>query len=328
MRSAIETFRSAAGAGGSAGGSAGRGAAVSASARSRIAQAVVRHTWLDPWLDPWFNPQLNCWLRLDLLRSTVGGAMSASGDRRELSGGRQSGFDGPGLRLDFRCWLRPDLRRKLQPGFRPPLRPDFRAEFRPPRRAHLGRDHQAIDESLGRPLVCERHEQLFDCRCTQLPFHAQVRKQHLLERALLLRGLPAQLLHQRVRFRAPHFFGERERHRLRHDLTVGHVEIGAQALDVDLETLGDLDHGAERARGDERKRGERHPVGVPAARRPLMLLDLGGQQGRDEVGRNRRGRQRRRGCRPDCACAARSRSRRGRARRARTPRRLRSASSR
>ena len=58
---------------------------------------------------------------------------------------------------------------------------------------------------------------------------------------------------------------------------------------------GDLDHGAERARGDERERRERHPVGVPAAGRALMLLDLGGEQGRDEIRRDRRGRERRRG---------------------------------
>ena len=57
-----------------------------------------------------------------------------------------------------------------------------------------------------------------------------------------------------------------------------------------------------------------------------MLLDLGGKQGCDEIGGDRRGRQRRRRCRPDCACAAWSRSRRGRAPPARTLRRLRSAS--
>ncbi len=73
-------------------------------------------------------------------------------------------------------------------------------------------------------------------------------EQHLLERALLLRGLLAELPHQRVGFGAPHFFGERKRHRLGHDLSAGQFKIGTQALDVDLKTLCDLDHGAERAR--------------------------------------------------------------------------------
>ena len=137
----------------------------------------------------------------------------------------------------------------------------------------------------------------------QVRFHAKVLKQHLLERALFLRGLLAQLPHQGVRLRAAHFLGERERHRLRHDLPAGQFEIGAQALDVDLETLRNLGHGAERARGDQRKRRKCHPFGVPAAERSLVLLDLGGEAA-SRPGSARRSRLTARlRFRRDCACA-------------------------
>ena len=85
-------------------------------------------------------------------------------------------------------------------------------------------------------------------------FTRMLREHHLLERALFLGGLMAQLLHQPVRLDAPELVGERERHRLGHDLSAARVEIGAHPVDVDLEAFGDLGDGLQRARGDERER--------------------------------------------------------------------------
>ena len=77
----------------------------------------------------------------------------------------------------------------------------------------------------------------------------------------------------------------------------------------------------ERARGDQRKRRERHPFRLPAADRALVLLHLCVRGSwRPDWARSSRPKARSLR-RPDCACAAASKSRRGPARQARTPRR-------
>ena len=74
--------------------------------------------------------------------------------------------------------------------------------------------------------------------------HPQVAEQNFLQRTLLLPACWLSSCTSAWASARPIFLGERERHRLGHDLAAGQIEVGAQPLDVDLEALGDLDDGA------------------------------------------------------------------------------------
>ena len=72
-------------------------------------------------------------------------------------------------------------------------------------------------------------------------------------------------------------------------------KIGLHALDVDHQPFSDIDHRAQRARHHQRQRGEGDPFRLPTADRALVLLELRIENGRREIGRDHRGRQRRGG---------------------------------
>ena len=123
--------------------------------------------------------------------------------------------------------------------------------------------------------------------------HLIVLGEHVLQVALGGDRLAARLLDDAVRLVLAELGAERERHGFGHDQPARLREIDAHALAVDFEALGDIDDGVERARGDERQRREGRPFRLPAAQRAFVLLDLRGHDGREQIGRDGRRRERR-----------------------------------
>ena len=98
-----------------------------------------------------------------------------------------------------------------------------------------------------------------------------------------------------MRFGAAQLFGQCERHVLGHHQAAARFEVCLHALDVDRQAFGDVDHGAQRPRYNQRQSGEGDPFHLPAANRALVLLELCVEDRRREIGGDHRGRQRGRG---------------------------------
>ena len=101
---------------------------------------------------------------------------------------------------------------------------------------------------------------------------------------LVLDRLLAGRLDQMVRVALADLFGQRHRHRFRHDQSARRVEIDAHARGVDFQPLGDIDDRRQRARGDQQQRRQRRPFRVPGTGAALVVLHLRRKDRRREIG--------------------------------------------
>src|SRR5882757_376447 len=113
--------------------------------------------------------------------------------------------------------------------------------------AQLQRADDTVDEGLGDALIGHRFEQRGELADREVELHPVVLAEHGLKVAFGVCGFAARSLHDLLGLLPAELGSERERYRVGHDHSAGFAQIGAHALAVDLEALGDAHGGGERA---------------------------------------------------------------------------------
>ena len=111
---------------------------------------------------------------------------------------------------------------------------------------------------------------------------------------MTVQRLTAQRLDMMMRLGFADEFRQRQGHRLGHDQPMGDIEIGAHFLREDLHIAHQRFALRQRPAHQSNQIRQRLPLRLPAAQRPLVLLELAGVEGRHQPRRTLGGGQDRR----------------------------------
>ena len=110
--------------------------------------------------------------------------------------------------------------------------------------------------------------------------------QHVVQVFFLGHGLLAGGLDEMMSLALADLFGERKRHGFGHDQPVCGVEIGTHSRHVDFQAFGDIDNGSQGARGDQQQARQGRPFCVPRSGAAFVILYLGCEHRRRQIGRH------------------------------------------